>query len=93
MGNELSCAFTGHRPSNFSFGYDEEHPDCCKIKAIMATQVVSLIQNGVTTFLTGMALGVDIWGAEIVLACKKTIPQYPAHRSYPMRNAGEPLEC
>ena len=74
MERELSCTFTGHRPSSFSFGYDEEHPDCGKIKTLMTTQVLALIENGVTTFLTGMALGVDIWGAEIVLACKKHYP-------------------
>lgn len=67
----LTCAFTGHRPSSYRFGYDEEHPDCSKIKTLMTMQIVTLIENGVTTFLTGMALGADIWGAEIVLACKK----------------------
>ena len=65
---DLTCAFTGHRPSSYKFGYDEEHPDCCKLKALMTLQIVSLIENGVTTFLSGMALGADIWGAEIVLA-------------------------
>ncbi|SFP81078.1 Uncharacterized SPBc2 prophage-derived protein YoqJ [Oscillibacter sp. PC13] len=72
---DLTCAFTGHRPSSYKFGYDEEHPDCCKLKALMTLQIVSLIENGVTTFLSGMALGADIWGAEIVLACKKKYPQ------------------
>ena len=72
---DLTCAFTGHRPSSYRFGYDEEHPDCCKLKALMTLQIVSLIENGVTTFLSGMALGADIWGAEIVLACKKQYPQ------------------
>lgn len=74
MADSLSCAFTGHRPSSYSFGYDEEHPDCGKIKTLMTVQVVTLIENGVTTFLSGMALGVDIWGAEIVLVCKKRYP-------------------
>ena len=74
MEKELSCAFTGHRPSSFRFGYDEEHSDCGKIKALMTTQVLALMQNGVKTFLTGMALGVDMWGAEIVLASKKYYP-------------------
>ena len=72
---DLTCAFTGHRPSSYKFGYDEEHPDCCKLKALITIQIVSLIENGVTTFLSGMALGADIWGAEIVLACKKQYPQ------------------
>ena len=77
MSEELTCAFTGHRPSNFHFGYDEEHQDALKLKVTMAMQIAALIDNGVTTFLTGMALGVDMWGAEIVLALK---PQKPSLR-------------
>ena len=37
---DLTCAFTGHRPSSYKFGYDEEHPDCCKLKALMTLQIV-----------------------------------------------------
>lgn len=71
MEREMTCAFTGHRPSSFHFGYDEEHLDCRKLKLTMLSQISALINNGVTTFLTGMALGVDMWGAEIVLALKE----------------------
>lgn len=74
MQKKLTCAFTGHRPSSYTFGYDEEHPDCLKIKIMMATQIGALIGNGVKTFLTGMALGADIWGAELVLRFKKDYP-------------------
>ena len=74
MENTLTCAFTGHRPSSFHFGYDEQHADCVKLKLIMASQIAALIDNGVKTFLTGMALGTDIWGAEIVLALKEQRP-------------------
>lgn len=71
MTGMITCAFTGHRPSSYRFGYDEEHPDCEKIKFLMTTQIAALIDNGVRTFLTGMALGADIWGAELVLRFKK----------------------
>ena len=71
----MTCAFTGHRPSNFHFGYDEQHPDCIRLKLVMATQIAALIDNGVTTFLTGMALGADCFGAEIVLALRKQRPE------------------
>lgn len=75
MANEMTCAFTGHRPALYSFGYDEESYQCLKLKAIMAAQVAALIQNGVTTFLSGMALGADMWGAEIVLSHKERHPE------------------
>ncbi|MDD3228328.1 MAG: SLOG family protein [Oscillospiraceae bacterium] len=69
MEKELTCAFTGHRPSSYRF-----HPDCASIKILMTTQIGALIGNGVRTFLTGMAAGADIWGAELVLRFKKEYP-------------------
>lgn len=69
-----TCAFTGHRPSSYSFGYDEESYDCLKLKAILTSQIGALIQNGVRIFLSGMALGADIWCAEIVLMFQKEYP-------------------
>lgn len=70
----VACAFTGHRPMRFSFGYDEEDERCLKLKLEMAQQVESLIQRGVSLFYSGMALGVDQWGAEIVLDLKRSYP-------------------
>ncbi|MDD3253042.1 MAG: SLOG family protein [Lachnospiraceae bacterium] len=75
MDYNTTCAFTGHRPSKFSFGYDEEHPDCIRLKELMQQEIVFLMEHGVTTFISGMALGVDIWGAELVLAQKEKHPQ------------------
>ena len=37
----------------------------------MERAIDKAIQNGFTTFITGMAQGVDIWAAEIVLERKK----------------------
>ena len=71
---DLSCAFTGHRPARFSFGYDESDEQCLKIKALMMERIGALIAGGVTDFYSGMALGVDQWASEIVLDMKKTSP-------------------
>ncbi len=69
-----ACAFTGHRPMRFCYGYDEEDDRCLHLKLAMAQQVEILIGSGVSLFYSGMALGVDQWGAEIVLDMKR---QYP----------------
>ena len=69
-----ACAFTGHRPSRFSFGYNEADERCLKLKALMRIQIVTLAGEDVTDFYTGMALGVDQWAAEIVLDIKKARP-------------------
>lgn len=63
-----ACAFTGHRPTRFSFKYDEEPSDCLKLKAVLVEQIGFLYQQGVTDFYTGCALGVDMWAGEAVLS-------------------------
>lgn len=61
------CAFTGHRPGHFSFGYQEDHPDCVRIKNAIGQAVSALAERGVSTFISGMAQGVDLWAAREVL--------------------------
>jgi uncharacterized phage-like protein YoqJ len=69
-----ACAFTGHRPNRFSFGFNENDERCAKIKELMRDQIGALIAGGVTDFYSGMALGVDQWAAEIVLDFKREHP-------------------
>lgn len=69
-----SCAFTGHRPAKFGWGYDEQHPDCVKLKLLLESQIVTLCELGVTTFITGMAQGTDQWAALSVLKLKENLP-------------------
>ncbi len=66
--NELKrhrCCFTGHRPEKLAFS---EH----KVKKLLEKAIELAIEDGYVTFITGMAIGVDLWAAEIVLEKKKT---------------------
>ncbi len=58
------CCFTGHRPEKLSLSEAE-------VKPLLEKAIDTAIENGFTTFITGMASGVDIWAAEIVLEKKK----------------------
>ena len=70
-----SCAFTGHRPQNLPFGFREDDERCIALKETLKKQITSLITDeNVTHFISGMALGVDMYAAEIVLELKKTYP-------------------
>ena len=71
---KIACAFTGHRPKNFPWGYDETVRDCVLLKEVLASQIEALVGKGVTDFLSGMALGVDLWSAQIVVDLKKKNP-------------------
>lgn len=61
------CCFTGHRPEKLNIS--EEN-----IRKLLEKEIDLVINNKYDTFITGMAMGVDIWAAEIVL--KKKV-QYP----------------
>lgn len=84
-----TCAFTGHRPQNFSWKYDETAPECILLKNIINQQISILTDNGYTDFLSGMALGVDIWAAEIVLNLRKKNPALKLHCILPCKNQAE----
>ena len=77
--NQMSCAITGHRPGSFPWKYDETNPDCILLKKALETQIMALTDHGVTDWLSGMALGVDVWAAEIVLKLRKKNPAVRLH--------------
>lgn len=58
------CCFTGHRPNKLDYSEGE-------IKSLLEMAIDNAISDGYVTFITGMAKGVDIWAAEIVLEKKK----------------------
>lgn len=69
-----TCAFTGHRPQNLPFGFNEEDERCIDLKKTLREQIINLIENeGVTHFISGMAIGVDMYAAEIVLGLESVL--------------------
>lgn len=74
-----SCCFSGHRPFRFSFGYDEENEKCIQLKEELKKEIIRVRLKGVHTFYAGMAQGVDIWCAQIVLEMKRKEPQADLH--------------
>jgi len=80
-----SCAFSGHRPSRFHFGYDESHKDCPRLKTVLREYIEMLITRDVTTFYSGLALGIDAWAASIVLDIKANNPKAQLHAAIPFK--------
>jgi len=70
----MRCAFTGYRPQKMPFGYNELDPRCIDFKARLRETIQSLIWEGYSHFLSGGALGMDMYAAEIVLELRQ---QYP----------------
>lgn len=61
------CCFTGHRPEKLIRSEAE-------IKKDLEAAILQAINDGFVTFITGMARGVDIWAAEMVLQLRKQNP-------------------
>lgn len=76
---KATCAFTGHRPKIFPWKNDETALDCVLLKEVLAEQIKALADRGVTDFLSGMALGVDLWCAQIILDLKAKNPTLRLH--------------
>ena len=58
------CCFTGHRPEKLKRSESA-------IKAALREQINQAVYDGFKVFITGMARGVDLWAAEIVLDLRK----------------------
>jgi uncharacterized phage-like protein YoqJ len=70
-----SCCFTGHRPDKL-YGYDPMSPGNRKMLFELKDVIRDHIENRkVDTFITGMALGIDIWAARLVLSLRKEYPK------------------
>ena len=61
------CCFTGHRPEKLNCSEQE-------VIALLQKKIRYAYDLGYTTFITGMARGVDIWAAEIVLEERHRYP-------------------
>lgn len=83
---EKTLAFTGHRPEKL-FGYDYRIEGNRKmLMELKSTIEMYITRRGVNTFISGMALGTDIWSAQTVLALKKKYPNIKLVCAIPCAN-------
>ncbi len=68
--NANTLCFSGHRPSSLPWGYNENDDRCIAIKNEIRNLIIGAIDIGYTHFISGMAEGIDIMVAEIVLGLK-----------------------
>lgn len=70
-----TIAFTGHRPSRLIWKYNENSIQCRNFKnKLYFILEKEIIENKVYQFLTGMALGIDMIMAEIIIKLKEKYP-------------------
>ena len=86
---EKCCAFTGHRPRKFPWGYDETDARCIALKKTLTEQIAKLVGAGYADFFSGMAEGVDTWAAMAVLALKRENPTLKLHCVLPCKGQAD----
>lgn len=72
---------TGNRPQKIPFA--ENSRECAELKDHMRRTVIALIEEGYKRFITGMALGSDIWFAECVIDLKDVYPDLELEAAVP----------
>lgn len=89
--NLVSACCTGHRPQKFPFAYGGRGREYSAYLQELKNKIEAAVtERGVTRFISGMALGVDLDFAEIVLEFRKTkYPQITLECAIPCPNQTE----
>lgn len=75
MSNMKTCCCTGHRPKGFPFRYGiDTVKHNAYLQALEEKTELAITEYGITSFISGMAIGVDMDFAEIVLKLRKRYP-------------------
>lgn len=72
---EITCCFTGHRPSKLPWKGDERDPRCLALKGELARRLEGAYLAGFRHFICGMALGSDLYFCEQALRLREE--KYP----------------
>lgn len=73
MNIATTCCVTGHRPHKLG-GYDESNPTMRHVIKSLEKSINFLIKQGYETFISGMAIGVDMVFAETVISFRNNFP-------------------
>ena len=74
MDRSQTVCFSGHRPEKLAIPYLENSDRVRQIKTLLAVRIEAAVREGYTNFLTGMAKGVDLFAAELVLGFRRNNP-------------------
>lgn len=78
-----TCCFTGHRPDKLPWGLDEGDARCSAAKRSLARELEALYRRGFRHFISGMAMGCDLYFAEAALALREKYPEVTIEGAVP----------
>ncbi len=83
---ELICSFTGHRPNALPWRNIESGERFNNFKQRLKETIIQSINDGYTHFISGMAQGIDLLVAEIILSIRKTNDKIFLECAIPCKN-------
>jgi len=83
MDPSRTCCFTGHRPEKLPWGLDEGDPRCIAIKFSLSREIEGLYHRGFRHFISGMAMGCDLYFAEAALELREKFPDLTVEGAVP----------
>lgn len=83
MTPEITCCFSGHRPSRLPWGTQEDDPRCLALRARLEKAVAEAYAAGYRHFLCGMAQGADLYFCEEVLRLRELHPEVTVEAAVP----------
>lgn len=86
MLKSTTLCFTGHRPKSLPWGYNEQGLRFFLFKRKLRKAIINAIKDGYDHFISGMALGMDMLSAEIVLELKSKYPNIKLECAIPCTN-------
>ena len=84
-----TVCFSGHRPEKLPFKGDPSNPQVRILMSKLFLEIDQSIKKGYTTFISGMAKGVDIWVARYVIEKKESNPSLKLICAIPYKGFGE----
>ena len=72
MQKEISACFTGYRPQKLPWGFNEADKGCLILKGELRKIIKCAYDTGYTHFISGGAMGVDLYAAEEVIRLKQS---------------------
>lgn len=82
-GKQIACCFTGHRPSKLPWGDNESDPRCVALKERIAHALETAYEDGFRHFISGMALGCDLYFCQCALALRNQYPEVTVEAAIP----------
>lgn len=86
---QTSCAFTGHRPGKLPWKFNERDPRCVDLKRRIRDAVETAYEEGYRHFISGMAMGCDLYFCECALALRARHPEVTVEAAIPCPTQAE----